>query len=184
MFECAEWEYFGRSNSEIGVSPPPARRHISFLSLKYLPALLPSTNPQLRATMAEDGPPSGSTTPLAHVTRTPLDADHAPVVSSPLNPDSTRARPSKAPQREQREKKESLKKRENADTRTRGGTPDVKVKKHKGPTVPLPMRYIIPEPKASDYDLPRDQQWQSHEPTPFFSPGGEQELRRPIEQLV
>jgi COMPASS component BRE2 len=136
--------------------------------------------------MAEDRPLSGSTTPLAHPPRIPLDADHAPVVSSPLNPDAAKARASKPPaparEREQREKKESLKKRENADNKARGGTPDSKAKKHRGPTVPSPMRYIIPEPKASDYEIPKDQLWISHEPMPFFAPGGDAELRKPIDQ--
>ena len=77
---------------------------------------------------------------------------HAPSISSPLNPS---AKPTPKPvQREQREKKETLKKREGASGR--GATPDAKGKKSKGPSVPSPMRYSIPAPKLSDYEPPRD----------------------------
>jgi COMPASS component BRE2 len=83
--------------------------------------------------------------------------------------------------REQREKKESLKKRE-ASASARGNTPDVKGKKQKGPTVPSPMRYSIPEPRPSDYEPPKDPILLSHEPTPIYTPDGEVELKKPIDQ--
>jgi COMPASS component BRE2 len=114
----------------------------------------------------------------------PLEPDHAPAVSSPLNPLAAVKAPKPAPpprEREQREKKETLKKRE-ATAHTRGNTPDVKNKKQKGPTVPSPMRYSIPEPRPSDYEPLKEPAFMSHEPTPLFTPDGELELKRPIDQ--
>lgn len=106
--------------------------------------------------------------------RRPLDEDHAPAVSSPLNPDAAaRARP-RAPQREQREKKETVKKREAS-----ASTPAPKAKKPARPTAESPMRYAIPEPKATDYDPPKDGVLLSHEPAPLYAPGGVAELKKP-----
>jgi COMPASS component BRE2 len=115
--------------------------------------------------------------------RRPLEV-HAPAIPSPLNPQAP-AKPPKPPPpvREQREKKESLKKRE-ATGNARGNTPDVKSKKVKGPTVPSPMRYSIPEPKQSDYEAPKDPAFMSHEPIPIFAPDGKMELKRPIDQYA
>jgi COMPASS component BRE2 len=79
-------------------------------------------------------------------------------------------------QREQREKKETLKKREGATGR--GATPDAKGKKHKGPVVPSPMRYSIPAPKLSDYEAPRDTAFVSHEPAGLYTPDGRTELKK------
>lgn len=106
-----------------------------------------------------------------------------PAVPSPLNPDAAapaRTRPARAPApaREQREKKDSLKKREST-AGTRGSTPDVK---RKGPAAPSPMRYSIPEPRLSDYEPVKDPVFVSHEPTPFLAPDGSIELKKPVDQ--
>ena len=88
---------------------------------------------------------------------------HAPSIPSPLNPDFVAARARKAaPAREQREKKESLKKREAKGVDApRAATPDTpshgrKVSK-KAPEPPASdtqtiVRYAIPLPKPGDFD--------------------------------
>ncbi|KAK5166811.1 hypothetical protein LTR04_000221 [Oleoguttula sp. CCFEE 6159] len=114
---------------------------------------------------------------------------HIPAVSSPLNPDTSvlataaRPRPTKAPAREQREKRDTIKKREST---AKNGTPD-RVADRKGAAtrgVPSPMRYAIPPPRTSDYDPPRPPLFLSHEPNPFVTPDGEVELKRPVDHAV
>ena len=107
-----------------------------------------------------------SATPSAIPQKRPLgleDEQHAPAVSSPLNPDfaASRARRPAAP-REQREKKESLKKREAKGVDgLRSGTPDSqghgrKTKKAAESSGALsPMRYSIAAPKPADFDPPQ-----------------------------
>ena len=112
-----------------------------------------------------------SSTPVTFATSTLIppkraigDEDaHAPAVSSPLNPDFASARARKAPPaREQREKKESLKKRESKGDAVRAGTPDMqnqgRTSKKKGIETPSNMhsliRYTIPPPKLEDFDPP------------------------------
>ncbi|KAJ4305802.1 transcription factor, contains a PHD finger motif [Kalmusia sp. IMI 367209] len=129
--------------------------------------------------MADSQSNSRSNTPGASlpVKRT-LEEVHAPSISSPLNPNPDRARP-RAPQREQREKRETIKKRE-ASSNTRGNTPNPRTKKER-PEVDSPMRYSIPEPKPSDYDPPRDGLFQSREPFPLLTPDGHTELKKPVD---
>jgi COMPASS component BRE2 len=90
------------------------------------------------------------------------DEQHVPAVSSPLNPDSAAARTRKQPAREQREKKESLRKREaKGSDGTRHGTPDTpsqakKSKKSIATAIILsPIRYKLAPPKPTDFDPPR-----------------------------
>ena len=135
--------------------------------------------------MAEPQPPSRSNTPsIAPPLRRPLEEDHIPAVSSPLNPNpsndaTARSRPSIPPrERERREKRETLKKRE-ASGNTRANTPNPKVKKPKRQTADSPMRYSIPEPKAADYNAPRDGVFLSREPNPLYAPDGITELKKP-----
>ncbi|KAF2123180.1 Ash2-trithorax family protein [Lophiotrema nucula] len=132
--------------------------------------------------MAET-PHSRSNTPtLAPPMRRPLEGDNAPAVSSPLNPNpdaAARARP-RGPPREQREKRETLKKRE-ASANTRSNTPNPKSSKHDRPSAPSPMRYSIPEPKPADYDPPKDGIFASHEPNPLLTADGTKELRRAVD---
>ena len=136
--------------------------------------------------MAELQPHSRSNTPsLAPPLRRPLEEDHAPAVSSPLNPNpdpAVRSRPARAPPREQREKRDTLKKRE-ASANTRGNTPNPKGKQER-PSAPSPMRFSIPEPKLPDYEAPKDGIFASHEPNPIFTPDGEVELKKPVDQSV
>lgn len=133
--------------------------------------------------MAESQPNARANTPGASsslsIKRT-LEEDHAPAISSPLNPNpdaASRARP-RAPPREQREKRETIKKRE-ASSATRGGTPNPssRAKKEK-PSADSPMRYSIPEPKPSDYQPPKEGQflWDP----PLTAPDGTQ-LCRPAD---
>ncbi|KAI4093661.1 MAG: hypothetical protein LQ344_002726 [Seirophora lacunosa] len=96
------------------------------------------------------------------------DEQHIPAVSSPLNPDAATSRSRKAPAREQREKKESLKKREAKGVDTaRSATPDTQTstkkskKIEKPPDVVRPLRYYTKPPNPSDFDPPRG---------PIFSP--------------
>lgn len=115
--------------------------------------------------MAE-GSVRGSTPTAAVPQKRPFgieDEQHTPTISSPLNPDfgSSKAR-KPAPVREQREKKESLKKREAKGVENvRAGTPDSQGhgrKAKKGPdatTAPISLsRYIIPMPKEHDFNPP------------------------------
>lgn len=115
-----------------------------------------------------------------------LEEDHAPAVSSPLNPNpdtaAARAR-SRPPPREQREKRETLKKREaTSQANTRGSTPNPKTSSSKNEVVPAdhPMRYAIPLPRLADYDAPKHCILASHEPEPFLTPDG-RELRKPVD---
>lgn len=135
--------------------------------------------------MAEQQPPSRSNTPtLAPPTRRPLEEDHVPAISSPLNPNPSsdavaRTRPGFPPrERERREKRETLKKRE-ASGNARASTPNPKTKKEKRPAADSPMRYSIPEPRAADYNPPRDGVFLSHEPNPIYTPDGSAELKKP-----
>ena len=119
--------------------------------------------------MTETSPRPRSSTPTVVPQKRALDDEqHAPVVSSPLNPDFAATRARKQPAREQREKKESLKKREAKGTDSaRGGTPDVashtkkSKKKVEPPVVISPTRYKLPAPKETDFDPPT---------APFFTP--------------
>lgn len=128
--------------------------------------------------MAEPQPPSRSNTPgLAPPLRRPLDEDHAPAVSSPLNPNPSDAPPRPRPgipprERERREKRETLKKREAA------GHSRAKTLKKRAPA-DSPMRYSIPEPRAADYNPPKDGVFVPHEPSPLYAPDGRTELRKP-----
>jgi COMPASS component BRE2 len=131
--------------------------------------------------MADQQTHSRSNTPTANpLLRRPLEEDHAPAISSPLNPNpdgAARARP-RAPPREQREKRETLKKRE-ASANTRASTPNPKQQKKERASADSPMRYSIPEPKYSDYDAPKDGIFTPHEPTPLYAPDGRTELKKP-----
>ncbi|KAG6366254.1 hypothetical protein INS49_000430 [Diaporthe citri] len=134
-------------NSEI----PPA----GGASLAPVPAPSPASLPQKRA----------------------LDDDHVPAVSSPLNPDFT-SRKSQVPEetpivsREKRTKKESLKKRESKAASTPGGadssraTPDPRQTKKSRINLPAaeisPARYILPLPKATDFEPARGPQLAPH----------------------
>ncbi|KAF2236183.1 hypothetical protein EV356DRAFT_436845, partial [Viridothelium virens] len=132
--------------------------------------------------MAEVTQSSRGNTPSLATPKFPAD-DHTPAISSPLNPDAPvgASRSSRPPAREQREKRDTLKKRES--TKGRSGTPDNHGPKSSKavPGVPSPMRYSIPEPKLSDYEPARDIYFTSHEPNPFITPDGEHELKRPLD---
>ena len=89
-----------------------------------------------------------------------------PAVSSPLNPDFATSRAKKPPApREQREKKESLKKREAKGVENaRGGTPDsqgASRKAKKGTdasgdnSILSLIRYKLPAPTSTDFDPPK-----------------------------
>jgi COMPASS component BRE2 len=127
----------------------------------------------------------GSTPAVASSLRRPLEEDHAPAISSPLNPNpdaAARARPKAPPrEREQREKRETLKKRE-ASANTRSSTPNPKTVKKERPVADSPMRYSIPEPRATDYEPPKDGIFLSHEPNPLFAPDGRTELKKSQDQ--
>ncbi|KAF2817059.1 uncharacterized protein BDZ99DRAFT_492962 [Mytilinidion resinicola] len=133
--------------------------------------------------MAEQPQSRGSTPGAVPPLRRPLEDDHhAPAVSSPLNPNpdaAARSRPARPPPREQREKRETLKKRE-ASASARGSTPNPKSKKN-GESTPSPMRYSVPEPKVSDYEVPKDGIFASHEPNPILTPDEQTELKKAVD---
>ncbi len=116
-------------------------------------------------------PSPGTVTPAAIPQKRPLnleDEQHVPAISSPLNPDPTATRARRLPPREQREKKESLKKREaKFGDNVRGDTPDVQIQGKKSKknaqkaSVLSPIRYKLPAPKLTDFDAPK---------APIFTP--------------
>lgn len=135
-----------------------------------------------------EAPPgiAASPSPPVLTSKRALEEYHSPSISSPLNPDAAaRAKALRPQARETREKKESLKKREST-IGTRGNTPDAGNKwRHSAfLNIPSPLRYGILEPKASDYESPRDPIFMSHEPEPLFVPNTSVELRKPIDQSV
>ncbi|KAL8929048.1 MAG: hypothetical protein Q9208_001491 [Pyrenodesmia sp. 3 TL-2023] len=113
----------------------------------------------------EASPRPRSATPSAIPQKRALnleDEQHVPSVSSPLNPDAAPPRTRKAPAREQREKKESLKKREAKGVDgARSATPDTQTttkkskKVEKAPDVVRPLRYYTKPPNPTDFDPPR-----------------------------
>lgn len=116
----------------------------------------------------------------------PPEQAHVPAVSSPLNPDMKPTKPKPAPrEREQREKRDTLKKRESTAT-GRGTTPSSIPSKRKASELPLtapsPMRFSIPEPRFSDYDAPKPVELQPHEPAPLTTPHGDIELKKPADR--
>ncbi|GAB7363957.1 hypothetical protein MBLNU230_g4519t1 [Neophaeotheca triangularis] len=121
-----------------------------------------------------------------------LPSEHTPYVPSPLNPDAAPRQPSKTPappvQREQREKKETLKKRESAvgaggsGGSGGGGSSTLGKRKANATTAhPSPQRFNIPQPQPADFRAPREDQMTHHEPLPFVTPDGEQELFKPLD---
>nr|POE85064.1 set1 complex component ash2 [Quercus suber] len=134
--------------------------------------------------MAEDLKPSPSPAPLQYV-----EQDHTPVNPSPLNPAATRQpsrtpAPSTAPiQREQREKKESLKKREShANGLSTSSTSSLgKRKANTNHAYPSPQRFNVPPPKDIDYEPPKADVMAAHEPQPFLMPDGVRQLYRPMD---
>lgn len=138
--------------------------------------------------MAETQSPAPDAVPISAVPQyIAQEQNHVPAVSSPLNPD-VKPRPAKtAAPREQRERKESQKKRESTAATGRGSTPTVPAKRkasHATHTAPSPMRFQILEPKLGDYDPPRPTVFLSHEPSPFITPDGKIELKKPADQYV
>ena len=108
-------------------------------------------------------------------------SDTAPMVPSPLNPRA----PSKAPapppiHREQREKKDSLKKRE---SNPNGTTTSATLKRKANTThaYPSPQRFNVPPPQPRDFDPPKEDIMISHEPFPLSLPDGERQLYKPID---
>jgi COMPASS component BRE2 len=111
---------------------------------------------------------------------------HTPSVPSPLNPDAaSRARAAAKPvPREQREKKDSLKKRESAAA-ARGPTPDLKKPNAKTSKLPMPLRYpTISEPELAAYSAPKPTILNSREPRPLFAPDGQTELKKTDDAYV
>ena len=128
-------------------------------------------------------PSSRSETPSLAPLRRPED-DHAPAISSPLNPNpDAGARARVRGGREQREKRETLKKREAASS-IRAPTPNKSKAAPAPPATPSPTRFGIPPPKLADYEAPKDGLFASHEPHPFFTPDGQTELKKPVDQSV
>jgi COMPASS component BRE2 len=116
-----------------------------------------------------------------------LTNDHAPSIPSPLNPDAPTRVSTRTPKpivREQREKKDSLKKREAAASGTpgRGATPDVKTpnKAKWSATTVAPLRYQLSYPESGAWLPPRDVVFD--EQGVLFAPNGQGELRKVSEQ--
>jgi COMPASS component BRE2 len=121
-------------------------------------------------------------TPRVVIAPRRADDDHAPTISSPLNPDAaTRNKQPKPIVREQREKKDSLKKRES--TAARSSAVSQQLEDTRGAfSVPSPMRYTIPTPELSHYNAPKQVAFASHEPHPIFAPDGDTELKKSVDQ--
>ncbi|KAF2719754.1 hypothetical protein K431DRAFT_321496 [Polychaeton citri CBS 116435] len=112
----------------------------------------------------------------------PLLEPHLPANPSPLNPASRAPSRTPAPvQREQREKKESLKKRESNITNGSTVSSLGKRKANAQIAYPSPQRFNVPPPKPSDFDHPRPDILTPHEPFPFLMPDGETQLMKPAD---
>ena len=130
--------------------------------------------------MAES-PPRGS--PPANIPlKRPHEDEHAPSISSPLNPNAV----SRAPQREQRTKKESLKKREAtapSATPTSGGSKigkkPIKSESDAEAYAPSPIRYNHNPTQPWQY-TGKPTVWASRELDPIYAPDGS-ELKRPVD---
>lgn len=107
--------------------------------------------------MAEDIPPSEVSIPRG-ASRTPIPA--------PI-------------QREQREKKESLKKRESAGPSTNSTLG--KRKANEVHAYPSPQRFNVPPPRAQDFEPPKHDLMAEHEPTRFLVPRTERQLYKPLD---
>lgn len=135
--------------------------------------------------MSDAPPPVRAATPSTVPLKRPLEDDHAPSISSPLNPNA--AASTKQPiVREKREKKDSLKKREAAGlVNAKGSTSEHAAKKQKlsddTPAQPSPTRYNHPLPKEGFHYHIKQSAFSSHEPEPFYAPNGV-ELKRPADQ--
>jgi COMPASS component BRE2 len=108
---------------------------------------------------------------------TPAPAPSRPASRTPVPPPI---------QREQREKKDSLKKRESAappttHTPTSNSSSLGKRKAHQVHAYPSPQRFNIPPPKAQDFEAPKDDMMAEHEPNQFWVPGEERQLYKPID---
>ena len=86
----------------------------------------------------------------------------------------------KSSARESREKKDSLKKRESGMGKKVNGY-NIK-RKQPMLSTQSPMRYSVPQPKAVDFEPPKDPVFTSHEPYPFLAPDGKTELKKPTDQ--
>ena len=118
-------------------------------------------------------------TSLAHAVASPAPTP-APAASRPAS-----RTPAPAPvQREQREKKDSLKKREAAAPTTNNASTSSSLGKRKAHQVhayPSPQRYNVPPPKAQDFEAPKDDLMQSQETNPLYVPGEKRQLFKPID---
>jgi COMPASS component BRE2 len=114
-----------------------------------------------------------------------MDQEHAPSIPSPLNPATQSRQASRTPapiQREQREKKESLKKRESnmgthEETKRTPASALGKRKASTQQTYPSPQRFNIPPPKPQDFEEPpREDVMIPNEPLPIYMPDGSRQL--------
>ncbi|RMX91259.1 hypothetical protein D0867_15036 [Hortaea werneckii] len=113
---------------------------------------------------------------------------HAPKEPSPLNPSHSSSRPpSKTPapppiQREQREKKDSLKKRESAMDGKPPPTSSLgKRKANATHAHPSPQRFNVPPPRPQDFEAPKEDVMVSHEPNAFEIPHSHRQLYKPVD---
>lgn len=150
------------------------------------PAYRSSSFPTLSAyeiTMADMAPQSHGATPLQAV----MDQEHVPSISSPLNPTTLSRQASRTPapiQREQREKKESLKMRESKQGNDKAVSSSSTLGKRKASAVqtyPSPQRFNVPPPKSQDFEEPKDDVMMAHEPFPLTMPNSERQLYKPID---
>ncbi|QIW95236.1 hypothetical protein AMS68_000754 [Peltaster fructicola] len=115
------------------------------------------------------------TSVLAH----PSDANGSSQATAPVAPRSVSKTPAPtaAPiQREQREKKDSLKKREASSTSTTLGK---RKAQNASITYPSPQRFAVPPPRAQDFERPKEDVFSEHEPVPFVVPGSNLQLYKP-----
>lgn len=136
---------------------------------------------EFTGTMADNSIFSNSPAPLQPFT----DLAHTPIAPSPLNPANSRQQ-SKTPapppiQREQREKKESLKKRESTANGSAPASSLGKRKANDNNAYPAPQRYNIPPPRGVDFESPKEDVMVSHEPLPLLLPDGQRQLYKPVD---
>jgi COMPASS component BRE2 len=148
------------------VSRSPSPEQIERLARRHPSAILIRASSGLSLKMSAESPSTSEALPTTVPSkRAPLDDDHQPAVSSPLNPD---LKPKdEGRERAPRAKKDTLKKREAkasslAPDGSGRGTPDPKGSSSKKKIVDdelAPIRYKLGHPKSTDFEAPRPPIW-------------------------
>lgn len=140
--------------------------------------------------MADSIPPGEDAVPLPVQPDGDMAANGTPTANgngtpTPAPPASRGASKTPVPppvQREQREKKDSLKKRESAAPGSSNTSSSLgKRKANQVHAYPSPQRFNVPPPRAQDFEPPKDDMMAEHEPNQFWVPREDRQLYKPID---